>query len=69
MTHPIIKTDNYLLVVDELSDAKDENIVDFFKETKDGITKTYKIIAHLPLRKGICMYPNGVIIKPKKINQ
>jgi hypothetical protein len=49
MTHPIIKTENYLLVVDELSDVKDENIGDVFKETKDGITKTYKIIAHLPL--------------------
>jgi hypothetical protein len=49
MTHPIIKTDNYLLVVDELSDVKDENIGDVFKETKDGVTKTYKIIYHLPL--------------------
>jgi hypothetical protein len=49
MTHPIIKTENYLLVVDELSDVKDENIGDVFKETKDGVTKTYKIIAHLPL--------------------
>jgi hypothetical protein len=48
MTHPIIKTDNYLLVVDE-SEIKDENIGDVFKETKDGVTKTYKIIAHLPL--------------------
>jgi hypothetical protein len=48
MTHQIIKKDNYLLLVDELSNVN-ENIGDVFKESKDGITKTYKMIAHLSL--------------------
>jgi len=67
MTHPIIKTDNYLLVVDELSDVKDENIGDVFKETKDGITKTYKIIAHLPLNNAPTL--EGVPLLPPLENE
>jgi hypothetical protein len=67
MTHPIIKTENYLLAVDELSDVKDENIGDVFKETKDGVTKTYKIIAHLPLNNAPTL--EGVPLLPPLENE